>query len=97
MTTVNGEKCILIDGWIVEVQVSFPDYVRDTDVKRKSRERLKAAATDSDPVNQKILKLMVDMGNTVLSKRAAADLHRYVYVPSLALRKSSQVLTKTNL
>jgi rapamycin-insensitive companion of mTOR len=31
---------------------------------------------DSDPVNRKILKLIVDMGNTVLSKRAAADLHR---------------------
>lgn len=59
-----------------EIQVSFPDYVRDTDVKRKSRERLKTAATDPDPVNQKILKLLVDMGNTVLSKRAAADLHR---------------------
>ncbi len=40
-----------------------------------SRELFKAAVTDSDPVNQNILDLIVDMGNTVLSKRAASDLH----------------------
>lgn len=45
-----------------------------------SRENFKAATSDPDPLNQRILKLIVDMGNTVLSKRAAADLHRYVNV-----------------
>jgi hypothetical protein len=43
-----------------------------------SHEKFKAATTDPDPTNQKILKLIVDMGNTVLSKRAASDLHKYV-------------------
>ncbi|KAL2012693.1 hypothetical protein VTN00DRAFT_218 [Thermoascus crustaceus] len=55
--------------------VSFPTYVRDPERKRVSRERFKAATVDPDPLNAKILKLIVDMGNTVLSKRAAADLH----------------------
>ncbi|KAI9828974.1 MAG: hypothetical protein M1819_006473 [Sarea resinae] len=37
--------------------------------------RLKAAVTDEDPMNARILGLVVDLGNTVLSKRAATDLH----------------------
>ncbi|KAJ5666944.1 Armadillo-like helical [Penicillium macrosclerotiorum] len=53
--------------------VSFPGY--DTKAKRTPQDKLKEATTDSDPVNQKILKLIVDMGNTVLSKRSASDLH----------------------
>ena len=43
--------------------------------KRQSAERFKAASTDPDPANEKILKLITDMGNFVLSKRSAADLH----------------------
>lgn len=31
--------------------------------------------TDSDPINARILKLVTDLGNTVLAKRAANDLH----------------------
>jgi rapamycin-insensitive companion of mTOR len=38
-------------------------------------DRFKAAAYDPDPVNARILKLVVDLGNTVLSKKAAGDLH----------------------
>lgn len=60
--------------------MSFPTYVRDPESKRVSRERFKAATVDPDPLNAKILKLIVDMGNTVLSKRAAADLHRSVHL-----------------
>ena len=57
---------------------------------------MKEATSDPDPVNQQILKSIVDMGNTVLAKRAASELHRYglrstqskahfltVFVPSL--------------
>lgn len=55
--------------------IDFPTYSRDPELKRISREKFKAAATDPDPANQKILNLIVDMGNTVLSKRAASDLH----------------------
>ncbi|THC90827.1 hypothetical protein EYZ11_009713 [Aspergillus tanneri] len=55
--------------------VEFPSHSRNPASKRTSQERFKEATLDSDPVNQKILKLIVDMGNTVLSKRAAADLH----------------------
>ncbi|KAJ5747538.1 uncharacterized protein N7511_009234 [Penicillium nucicola] len=53
--------------------ISFSGY--NSESKRTPPEKLKEATTDSDPVNQKILKLIVDMGNTVLSKRAASDLH----------------------
>lgn len=35
--------------------------------------------TDDDPVNARILSLVVDLGNTVLTKRAASDLHRCVF------------------
>lgn len=35
----------------------------------------KAAALDEDPINARILSLVVDLGNTVLTKRAATDLH----------------------
>lgn len=38
-------------------------------------ETFRAATTDPDSVNAKILKSIVDMGNTVLYKKAAADLH----------------------
>ena len=59
-------------------QVEFPTHSRDPEVKRLSQEKFKAITSDPDPVNQQILKHIVDMGNTVLSKRAAADLHRLV-------------------
>ncbi|KAK2813674.1 hypothetical protein FQN50_000072 [Emmonsiellopsis sp. PD_5] len=55
--------------------VSFPPYKPNPQADRVQRERFNAAATDPEPVRQKILNLIVDMGNTVLSKRAAADLH----------------------
>ncbi|KAE8130906.1 Rapamycin-insensitive companion of mTOR, N-term-domain-containing protein [Aspergillus pseudotamarii] len=55
--------------------VDFPSHSRNRESKRISQDKFKEAATDSDPTNQKIIKLIVDMGNTVLSKRAAADLH----------------------
>ncbi|KAK2800888.1 hypothetical protein FQN51_005823 [Onygenales sp. PD_10] len=55
--------------------VSFPPYKPNPQADRAQRERFNAAATDTEPVRQKILNLIVDMGNTVLSKRAAADLH----------------------
>ncbi|GAQ06688.1 protein ste16 [Aspergillus lentulus] len=55
--------------------VDFPSHSRPVEAKRLSHEKFKAATTDPDPTNQKILKLIVDMGNTVLSKRAATDLH----------------------
>lgn len=75
-------------------QVSFPPYVRDSESKRASRERFKAATSDPDPLNQKILKLIVDMGNTVLSKRAAADLHRLAQLRHPGVSTS---VTKANI
>ncbi|EIT78174.1 Rapamycin-insensitive companion of mTOR, N-term-domain-containing protein [Aspergillus flavus] len=55
--------------------VDFPSHSRNRESKRISQDKFKEATTDPDSTNQKILKLIVDMGNTVLSKRAAADLH----------------------
>ncbi|KAI5294240.1 hypothetical protein KEM52_004409 [Ascosphaera acerosa] len=37
-------------------------------------ERYKAAVTDPDPLQRKILSLFVDLGNSILAKKAAADL-----------------------
>ena len=34
-----------------------------------------SATSDDDPVNARILSLVVDLGNTVLTKKAAGDLH----------------------
>lgn len=59
-------------------QVDFPSHSRNRESKRISQDKFKEATIDPDSTNQKILKLIVDMGNTVLSKRAAADLHRYI-------------------
>jgi rapamycin-insensitive companion of mTOR len=56
-------------------QISFKPYTRNPELKRISREVFKTASTDPDPVNQRILKLIIDMGNTVLSKRSANELH----------------------
>ncbi|EPS28863.1 hypothetical protein POX_f07939 [Penicillium oxalicum] len=53
--------------------ISFPGFYADS--RRLPSERVKEATTDPDPANQKILKQIVDMGNTVLSKRSAADLY----------------------
>lgn len=41
-------------------------------------EKYKSATTDPDPINQRILDLVVEMGNTVLAKRAASNLQEYV-------------------
>lgn len=71
---------------LLMTQIDFPNYSRDPELKRISREKFKAAATDPDPANQKILKLIVDMGNTVLSKRAASDLHRYDSALSIGIK-----------
>jgi len=40
-----------------------------------STRAFKAAVTDDDPINSRILKLIVDLGNTVLYKKARAELH----------------------
>ncbi|KAK2737377.1 hypothetical protein FQN57_007556 [Myotisia sp. PD_48] len=45
-----------------------------TETEMAARAAFKAATKDPDPLNQKILNLIVDMGNTVLSKRSASDL-----------------------
>ena len=65
----------LLSGYLTHSQVTFPPYKPDVDLKRASRERFKAAVSDTDPVNLKILSLVVDLGNTVSSKKAASDLH----------------------
>ncbi|RAH39730.1 putative cytosolic regulator Pianissimo [Aspergillus brunneoviolaceus CBS 621.78] len=78
--------------------VDFPSHSRTREAKRTSQERFKEATLDPDPANQKILKLIVDMGNTVLSKRAANDLNNIkskqpdrFYQPHL-FRKSLNIL-----
>lgn len=39
-------------------------------------------ATNEDPIHNRILELTVDLGNTVLTKRAAGDLYGYVHIHS---------------
>ncbi|KAM5475566.1 hypothetical protein MauCBS54593_001258 [Microsporum audouinii] len=54
--------------------VQFEPYHARTEEDKAARNRYKAASRDSDPLKQKILSLVIDMGNTVLAKKAAADL-----------------------
>ncbi|EOD47995.1 putative cytosolic regulator pianissimo protein [Neofusicoccum parvum UCRNP2] len=49
------------------------------ETNRKPPAEATSKITDNDPLNARILKLVTDLGNTVLAKRAANDLHRYVY------------------
>ena len=55
--------------------MTFDTFSPETKASNDSAETFKTAVTDSNPINAKILKLVVDMGNTVLHKRAAAELH----------------------
>ncbi|DAA78559.1 TPA_exp: Uncharacterized protein A8136_4535 [Trichophyton benhamiae CBS 112371] len=54
--------------------VKFEPYQARTEEDKAARNRYKVASKDSDPLKQKILGLIIDMGNTVLAKKAAADL-----------------------
>ena len=56
--------------------LSFPTPSRDPEARRHAREKFHAASTDPDPANGRILKLIADMGNSVLTKRSAGELHR---------------------
>jgi rapamycin-insensitive companion of mTOR len=49
------------------------------------RPELKAIEGTNDPIEARILKSVTDLGNTVLAKKAAGDLHRYVFLTFLSL------------
>ena len=57
-----------------QLNLSQPTF--DEPLGRKVAVVSKAAPFDDDPINARILSLVVDLGNTVLTKRAASDLHR---------------------
>lgn len=45
------------------------------ELEDEDRSRYSAAVTDPDPLAQKILRLIIELSNTVVSKRTAADLN----------------------
>ena len=47
-----------------------------TDVRRMQRQAPKLSTVDEDPVNARILSQVVDLGNTVVTKKAASELYR---------------------
>lgn len=49
--------------------------------QRTPQMRTTNALPDDDPVNARILSLVADLGNTVLTKRAAGDLFSYSVLP----------------
>ena len=55
--------------------MTFRSDLVDQTVSPELLETFRAATTDADPINAKILKSIVDMGNAVLYKKAVADLH----------------------
>ncbi|KAL1953204.1 hypothetical protein VTO42DRAFT_3410 [Malbranchea cinnamomea] len=69
-------------GWCIPADPSrlcsapFTPYITRAGVQEADRERYNSAVTDPDPVIQKILRLIIDLGNSVVSKRAASDLQR---------------------
>ncbi|KAF3491087.1 sterility protein Ste20 [Arthroderma uncinatum] len=54
--------------------VTFEQHHARTEKDKAARNRYKAASKDQDPLKQKVLSLIIDMGNTVLAKKAASDL-----------------------
>ncbi|KAK2879327.1 hypothetical protein FQN49_000990 [Arthroderma sp. PD_2] len=54
--------------------VRFEEYLAREVEDKAARSRYKAASKDPDPLKQKVLSLIIDMGNTVLAKKAASDL-----------------------
>ena len=57
-------------------QITFQRPQADVQAERQSQELFKTAVTDLDPINTKILGQVVNLGNTVLMKKAAGELHR---------------------
>jgi rapamycin-insensitive companion of mTOR len=55
-----------------------PWATKPDDISWKRNTASRAAITDDDPVNARILKLATDLGNTVLAKKAANDLQASV-------------------
>lgn len=55
--------------------MTFRSEVAEELVSSELLETFMAAADDEDPVDAKILRSIIDMGNSVLYKKAAADLH----------------------
>jgi rapamycin-insensitive companion of mTOR len=55
--------------------MTFQSDLANQTESTESLEAFRKAATDPDPINAKILNSIIDMGNTVLYKKAAADLH----------------------
>ncbi|PVI06220.1 hypothetical protein DM02DRAFT_38739 [Periconia macrospinosa] len=51
-----------------------PWKAKPVNVNLRGKPEVKIAVTDSDPMNARILKLVTDLGNTVLAKKAANDL-----------------------
>lgn len=43
--------------------------------RRKSKPEASTRVSDDDPAHARILSLVTDLGNTVLSNKAALDLH----------------------
>jgi hypothetical protein len=62
-------RCSISDRLQIKPWTSRPD-----DIRWRSRDEVKIAVTDRDPLNARILKLVTDLGNTVLAKKAANDL-----------------------
>ncbi|KAF2144905.1 uncharacterized protein K452DRAFT_349286 [Aplosporella prunicola CBS 121167] len=89
--SLHGQEILIECGWDATVNImgeslgyciplDFPKLFSikpwpGTHIKDLIRHNKKGKITDSDPVNAKILKLVTDLGNTVLAKRAANDLH----------------------
>lgn len=44
-------------------------------MSKENAEKFKAAATDGNPFNARVLKAVIEMGNTVLAKKVAVELN----------------------
>ncbi|RDL34990.1 HR1 repeat-containing protein [Venustampulla echinocandica] len=77
-TTIMGDSLGLCIPQDLNKLFSYEPWVHakvsDIFMKGDQRIAITAAKTDDDPVNKRILELITDLGNTVLQKRAMAEL-----------------------
>lgn len=67
-----------------------PWKAKPVNVYLSRKPEVKIAVTDSDAMNARILKLVTDLGNTVLAKKAANDLQM-----SVPMRKTKAAVVLT--
>jgi hypothetical protein len=89
-TNMRGESlgfCVPLEfGKLFAVRPWKAPYAMGSTGTFAKKPELGAIDERDDPIEARILKSVTDLGNTVLAKKAAGDLHRYVFLLSLTVK-----------